>query len=299
MDLDTYNKGVAFGDGVELDPKANSDHTAIQIVLNDSVIGSINISNKAYHHHFNKGPFEKTHMNTQSEWLDEKAKFQQRQLIDDLVKGVPDVQIVVEGYYQFLTELSLGPSQMVSVLDRADHGLEHSTKNITALLVNTDKYQIEQSGIYQTKYIEDPDISRKLVVPWVHLIRQTDSVKKSLFVLGVHVPGCDSQFPKQGLVRLNDFMETISGSYDADIVTMGDFNTIPNNIRKIMTNFSVLTPEYPTHINPNLDIVSYDNIVYKLSDGKISQTPIGDMHEDTQALVKSLVENRNEKMSRQ
>jgi hypothetical protein len=311
MDLNGFNKGLPFNDDHPLSEHVNSDHSAIGCVIkydNDHqvVIKAVNISNKEYHPYFGLGdnpPFKNTHMyvpkdckdQNKKDWLITKTKEQMDGLVDDITNDRLDIQIVIEGYFDFFVELeqrleqaSPNTFKIISILNNKDHGYNGSPKNITGIIVNTKRFEIFQCDTIVQDYRED-DKNSKLILPWVKVCDKLTST--CLIVLGIHLPGCSSQNPKGALVELNKIMNSLYETHQNDMVALGDYNTVPNNIRSVFANVSVLTPLFPTHINPNNDIVTYDNVscIFNGVNAKsIELIDIENLPVDSGELVKSL-----------
>ena len=244
---------------------------------------ALNISNIAYHKFFTTDPsFQKTHLadpNPLSPYLLNKIEAQKEQII--ATASNYDIQIIIEGYYDFFMDLSqrISPSyKLISKLDEPNHPFTSSPKNIVGLLINTSKVKIIKSGIVSTS------------IPWAHL----EYNGRSLIIMGVHVQGCKEQFPKENLESLSSDIKIMKDLYPtADIICMGDFNTVPENIRSVLKNVTLVPPKYPTHMNPRCDVVAYDNCVYNFynADADIEFVPIDSnlIPSDSRAFVKCLM----------
>lgn len=319
INLNDFNKGTQFNEKIQLHEYVNSDHSAIGCILkyeNDRQIniGAVNISNKEYHPYFGlskDAPFINTHMfvpkncedKVKNDWLISKTETQMNNIVRELTENVIDILIIVEGYFDFFTKLDIelkkaGDNfQIISILNKENHGYEGKNSNITGIVIRKRKFEIDVSDTIVQTYTEsqDPNIHKysTLTVPFVR-VRDINS-NKFLTVIGVHLPGCNSQFPKNALCELRTITKSLFEKYKNDIVALGDYNTIPNNIRKIMTDIDVLTPLFPTHINPNCDVVAYDNVSYILSKNDAKSIELMNIYTiplDSFALVTSLIANR-------
>ncbi len=292
QDLSTFNRALPFGKSNPIDLKVNSDHAAIKccIIYSDTElkIGAVNISNKEYHKYFQKGPFAHTHMpasTSSTDWLVSKTAQQLDQIIQEISSDL-DVQIIVEGYHEFFTNLGTKTSvKLVSVLDKPAHGYESSAKNITGILLNESKVKLIESDVIQISY-KDGSKDSKLIVPWAKISRQGHE----LVVAGVHLPGCESQYPSEALEELGKIIGQLEQKFHVDIIAMGDFNTVPANIMKSLPGIKLIQPKYLTHINPNNDVAVYDNAICHLVSSDISVELLGldSIPADSKALVQSL-----------
>jgi len=318
LNLNSFNKGTPFTNSNKLDKNVNSDHSAIGCVLeyddeNPIIVQAVNISNVEYHKYFELGdnpPFKQTHLSVpknckddkKNKWLISKTEIQMKNLINDLVTEKVHIQIISEGNYDFLTKMyfklnELGFNfKMISILNTENHGYVGKPSNITAIIINTSIFEIIEHDTFTFLYKEEQNggILRdsKLVLPWARILNKKTG--KSLVVLGIHLSGCDSQNPKGGLSELNRIITCFNDTFKDDLIALGDFNTVPKNIRKQLLNVQVLTPLYPTHMNPDSNIVAYDNISYILTGGGIKSINLLDLCDipiDSQALVTSILKN--------
>lgn len=292
--LQTFNHAMPF-DELSPDIKVNSDHASIACLLKypdfTFTIGATNISNKEYHKYFGSGPFKSTHMyvpTNDSTLLQSKTELQMNSIIEEITHNI-DVQIIIEGYYDFYTNLmaKLPDYKLVSVLNNRNHGYESSPENISGILISP-KVKVIETGTYQILYSEN-NKNATLIIPWVRI----SYLDRSLIILAVHLPGCDSQFPSSALFGLNKYILYLKEKYNEDIIAMGDFNTVPENITSSMAFAKIVEPKYLTHINPNNDVAVYDNAVYnfKSTDIEIELLDIETQPEDSKAFVKCLNEN--------
>lgn len=306
MNLREFNRGIQFGMNNPLHLSVNSDHAMVgaKIKLSNSqlIMKSVNISNKQYHFCFGMEesyPFRHTHLfvpkncqdQDKNKWLLAKTEKQLSDLMNDLLKDKVDVQIIVEGYYEFYKKLGECLGLDYKIISALDDTYKDKPFNVTAIVVDTTKYKIIESDVIQQQYTEDgTDKKSRLIVPWVLLETQTGD---RVMFIGIHLPGCESQFPRVAVEKLYENIMLLHQKYKENIVLAGDFNTIPNNLEKIMSDVKLLDPKYPTHINPNNDVVCYDNVMY-INDGnmEIELLNMEDMHSDTQYLIKGLFNSR-------
>ena len=220
-----------------------------------------------------------------TDWLVSKTAQQLDQIIQEISSDL-DVQIIVEGYHEFFTNLGTKTSvKLVSVLDKPAHGYESSAKNITGILLNESKVKLIESDVIQISY-KDGSKDSKLIVPWAKISRQGHE----LVVAGVHLPGCESQYPSEALEELGKIIGQLEQKFHVDIIAMGDFNTVPANIMKSLPGIKLIQPKYLTHINPNNDVAVYDNAICHLVSSDISVELLGldSIPADSKALVQSL-----------
>lgn len=107
-----------------------------------------------------------------------------------------------------------------------------------------------------------------------------------MLLVGVHISGCASQFPKSGLQELARQLISLHYAHPgADILAVGDYNCPPcyvdailvNEVRRV-TDVQRLPSTYLTHVNPNCQAAVYDHAVvvrarsYRL--GSISELPV-------------------------
>lgn len=318
MDLFDFNKGQQFDENTELNINVKSDHAEIRCeILKDNLkinVGAFNISNKEYHPYFGlneSAPFRKTHMyvpkNSEDEmknkWLLYKTEKQLMDIVKNFAKQL-DIYVIVEGYYEFYNTLSEKLKtinmnfEIINILKDKEHGYTNKPWNITGIIVNTDKFQIEKFEIIKETYQEEQEPGKfrdsKFITPWVKLTHKQTNYE--FIIIGVHIAGCESQNPKNGLKKLSETINRLKKENNCDIIALGDFNTIPNNIMKNVTQ-KIVEPKYPTHINPYNQICVYDNIIYELKDEneniKIHMLDLNETIHDSNNFVKSLIENFN------
>ena len=322
FDLNGFHTGAPFNETNPLNPLVTSDHAAIITTLkynnSQATIGAVNISNKEYHPYFELGdnpPFKNTHMFVPDDsqdpvkkaWLISKTESQMNTLVKDLLVNKVDIQIIVEGYYDFLTELEdrlqqINNYKIISVLNDPTHTYKGKQHNITGIIVNTTKFKIDNSGVILQMYVEAEYIKTngpvpkesRLILPWTRVINLETGMP--LIVFGVHLPGCNSQFPKTAIGELYKIMQQFRIKYPGDdIMSLGDYNTVPWLIKEVMKDVNILPPKYPTHINPSSNIASYDNVIYWLTGNcaqSIEYKDYTELPQDSQALVLSLVNSR-------
>lgn len=295
--LCSFNKAVPFD--YETNPlplEVNSDHATIKCRLEyaDSTtftISASNISNKEYHKYNKSGPLYKSHMyvpTNNSEWLLTKTQFQLDQLLTEMASL--DVQVILEGFYDFYQDMLKTKDSaytLISLLDEPQHKFTGSPKNIAGILVNTSRASITERGIMTVVYDND----KKFKVPWVK-ITKSEVLEKELVICAVHLPGNNEQFPKTALEALHTSLKNYI-TYNTDVIAIGDFNTVPENIEivtKTSELFKVLEPKYLTHFNPYNQVAVYDNVVYHLNskDTTISLLDRGNLPTDSVKLIESL-----------
>jgi hypothetical protein len=306
MNLRSFHRSTPFESLLE---KINSDHASIGLHFESINILANNISNPEYHKYYNEigGAFVNTPMNCRKDdldlskrnWLQNKTINQVDEIVQNFKNGEWNVQIIVESYVDFIDSIKeqLDEKQYVitSVFNDEPHNYQdkNKCKNITSILVNLDKLDHVNSFIKKVIYKEDEHkFESTLIVPIVVL---KNKLRNNYFiVVGVHIPGCNSQFPLVALQELHKILGDLCNEYDLPIIIMGDFNTIPENLEQVFSPlFKINKPLYPTHINPRCEIAVYDNIMYYLpadSDTKnIYQYPVNTMNESSNLFVNELV----------
>lgn len=304
INLSTFNQGKAFSVTHPLDVNVCSDHAEVKVQFGSIKLGTRNISNGEYHKYFTKGPFEHTHMpcNPDHPWLADKIATQTKYIVDELVNKEVDILVIQEGYFQFYQDLKsqLGDDfQFCSVLNNQNHGYENSNKNITAIIVNTKHLDVLEANVLEEEYESEDDkqvaVKPKIIMPHVKVMDKSSS--QQLMCFGVHCPGWSNQFPKKGLMMINEIinreitrvlLENESLTIMPNMIALGDFNTVPDNIRAV-TKFKVLPPMYPTHINPRCEVCAYDNVVYNSFDTVVKYFPLESLSMENQSLVESLL----------
>ena len=251
FDSELFTRIIPFDENNPLEAGVQSDHTEIALkTSNNRVINSWNISNPAYHCYFQNGenpPFYKTHLfvempfveEVMDERLAEKSDNQTTILAERFVQGHVNIQIIVEGYVSFYKDLvdkitALGSKdfQIISMLNESQGEV---ARNITAILIDTSKFSVLESGVVFKKYREEQDFDeqKELCLPFVHVVdKETDH---SMLVVGVHVHGCGSQYPKSGLemlvITINELQKGVLGS--PDVIAAGDYNTLQCMLEKV------------------------------------------------------------------
>lgn len=274
-------------DGSSLSPLVKSDHSQIicQVVYPNAnlTVSAYNISNKEYHKYFTTNDsFKRTHLadsNPSSPFLLDKMSKQ----MDQILESDLDIQIIVEGYYDFFITMSdrinktNTSHRLISVLDNTGHPFMNSPRNVIGILINMSKIEIISKGIPDGEF------------PWVH-IKIKD---RYLIILGIHLKGNESQFPTGALTELNSIISIMKSTYPtSDFIAMGDFNTTTYNVMSVLKNVTVIKPTYPTHMNPLCQVVAYDNTIYNAynADMEISLRPFNLLPPDSNAFVQGLIE---------
>lgn len=307
----------------------------------DKIINIWNICNPAYQCNFQSGeppPFHNTHLfatrpevsaeeNGKPTYLTPKVIDQISTIAERFVAGNVNIQIIIEGYKPFysalikkISELGHTHFQIIStpLLSEKVYGWNPET-NFTGILIDTSRFTVlEKSGVFIEYYIEEGDVAQEnagplthprvkedcsnektLDLPFAHLV--DNESKRTMVVAGVHLPGCRSQFPKNGLEVLKDKIKDLI--YDIpgkpDFIVAGDFNTPPLNINpswlSSLENAKFLSCPYPTHVNPRCEAANYDQalIVSETGLDDYVMSPAESLTMSTQELIKSI------KMSRQ
>jgi hypothetical protein len=288
---------------LELDPLINSDHASVGVKIGSLRIMASNISNPEFHKYFSSGPFKTTHLNTSKTdpdptkraWLHAKIQLQINQIVEGFVDDKWDCYVIIEAFNYFVDQLKTklfktGFGSSYGIIGTYDHTNHTDCKNKTIILVNLKRQHslIRSNEILQKTHISynDKTTSRTLEIP---VVRMKDLFNgKLVTVFGVHLSGCDNQFPANAITILKD---SIRESPDENIIGIGDFNTVPNNINTIVdkSNIKVITPLYLTHINQRYEAVAYDNIIYS-GNIKPEQLSLDEMDISSQLFVKKLTE---------
>lgn len=297
--FEDFIQASSFDSDHKLHSDVKSDHAAIMTIVKDNigkslcVIEAFNISNPTYHHYFGEGPFKQTHMFVDkdhipnNEWLQNKIKSQMETIVDRMKRRISDVQIIVEGYDKFFNDIEESLGNGFDVVRVKHEVYVGSTFNITGIVVNRDKFNVLHNGNIQL-ICQDDNLSGKqkpFILPVVTV--QHKETNHEFTIVGTHIPGCASQFPKNALMVFDSF---INDPRYPNIIAMGDFNTTPKNIKSILTKSSVLAPLYPTHINPFCQIASYDNTVFRLNEMTIGYFDKKHLSNDSEMFVDSLLQ---------
>jgi len=315
LNLNKIYQGKPFD---TLSENVYSDHAAIAINLCcQNYLNKIyfwNVSNIKYHYHFGSGPFAATHMFSVVDdvipekkiWLSKKYAEQINQIYNDFVSNKFDIMVIAEGSFDFFETLESKLKkdnhryELVSNLkyptDRVIH--EKEKNNVTGILINKNKYGILGFDMENIIYKEDSRNST-LILPTAFI--KNRETGDEFTIVGVHLPGCKSQYPENGLGELNNYLNMLIELYPNNVlVALGDFNTVPSNLSKKINKLKILEPIYPTHINPANQIVVYDNVVYHFpekngnSQNSINYLELENMDNHSIALVQELIKNIHE-----
>lgn len=307
FDSESFNPIFPFNQDNPLKPGVQSDHAEIAIKADNRVINIWNISNPIYHCYFKYGdnpPFHHTDLFVEKPFVDGVMDISLREKINDqintiakrFVKGEVNIQVIVEGYEAFYSELidkinSLGIEEFKIIRQSNSKG------NITGILIDTSKFTIIESGVICSKYLE-AEAEKELTTPFAKLEDKSNS--KIMVIMGVHVNGCGSQYPKNGLETLagviRQIQETLLGN--SDIIAVGDYNTPPMHARASV--IELLKPEavllkapYPTHVNPKSEAANYDQVVILQHNAEATyeMLPASHLSIASQNLIDSIKEN--------
>lgn len=251
--------------------EVESDHAPIYINTPFGVVGSENICNPNYLPYFSYNEsFKNTHLNESEPYtsdgklqpyLLEKVKRQSDRIINSLTSGETVVYVIVEGWKDFYNILSERAGDKIRLF--YDETQTDTRKNITGIAVINDDKLITKFNIFKTQLSK--------IIPILTLTDTT--INETVNIVGVHIPGCATQCPIEGM---NDFAITIKNIFESkpgDYLLLGDFNTIPYTVYKflipvISPNFNLLfTPPYHTHVNPKGYCATYDFTLF-ISDKK-------------------------------
>ena len=328
-----YTKISQFSGTLPLRDEVASDHAEIMLDCGYGVISAWNISNPAHHHYFGINPnytFSQTHMyNLREDILEDKVNKQMNHIIERLLQGVVDIQIVVEGYLELYNRIkpilnSLGieifydeSPQIPTVLEPPDRSsaltVPIDRMNVTAIMFNKSAYAIQRKIIFSDVYIEENDTVRTgemrkvrlYDIPVIYLRTYDGSV---IVVGGVHIHGSNSRFPKSGLNLFTQMLSNILSenfSQVTSLIFMGDFNTVPKHVgdalKDVVTSgprFKILLSDYPTSVNPGNEVSYYDMaVVYQLNHAVM--LPLDQTGVETQALIESICRSRSHYLSKE
>lgn len=277
--------------------RLQSDHCEVAVETTLGKINSWNISNPAYHKFFANDAsqvFAQTSLaDTDVEKLEAKIESQLETIAGRLIDGTVNIQVIVEGYEIFFARLSEKISEgSFHLLSQKPEGWSE-TKNITGIIVDTSKFSILESAVVSVDYLESENEGREAVlrVPYVHV--QDIVTEKQMIVAGVHVPGTASQYPKDGLAKLAEVIDSLweKQGRKVDVIGLGDFNSTPE---RVAVHFSgeVIPPEYWTHANPRFAAASkYDMAIVREAEEepvKYAMLGLDAVSNSSQALAKGL-----------
>jgi hypothetical protein len=311
--LEGFTPILPFGDENPLEETVQSDHAEIAIKLaNGDVVSAWNISNPIFHNYFKLGglpPFHKTHLFIENPFVENrihtalkaKCDLQIQNLAERFVRKEVGIQVVVEGFESFYQQLeaeirTLGFEyfQIVSLLDDMPTSWRRGD-NIVGILINTSRYELLSRKVIHKDYceVEDGNKAKTMYLPYVHV---RDKMTNLTFaIVGVHINGCESQYPKSGLEVLGNQIKELHTTLEGkpDVLALGDFNTTPSQTALCMTplldnEWKVIFPLYLTHVNPKSQAASYDHAIILGSTLKCSFLTEERILESSQALVRSI-----------
>lgn len=318
-----YTKILQFGNGAELSSEVTSDHGEIILKTNYVTISSWNISNPIHHHYFGlsqTSTFSRSHMAKdvrvpeEAAWLEHKIQLQVSEIIQRMVSGQIDIQIIVEGYVELyqsiipiLSENGLELFYDESPVNTSENPTDKI--NVTGIIIRKESsdfrtFQILSKIIYTEVYTEENDVIkpgevRKLRtygIPVLHLLTGDSFTDPAVLIVGgVHIHGSNSRFPKSGLNLFKDtLLRAVESRPDAvGIIFMGDFNTVPKNVGDVIkgSKYKIMLTEYPTMVNPGNEVSYYDMaVIYGSLSAKILGLEFTGT--STQALVESICRSR-------
>lgn len=245
--------------------------------------------------------FSKFKNGVMDERLMKKIDDQISTISERFVKGDVNVQIIVEGYEAFYDQLAQSLVQRgkndfhIAGINKKPSNLKPNG-NITGILVDTALFDVLESDVIQTQYNEEEDSNntKYFYLPFVHVVDKLTG-RTSVFA-GVHVSGCNSQYPKTGLKTLAQKLDEIHERTlrKSDIIAAGDFNTPPMNAKKTVT-YKLLRAPYVTHVNPKSEAANYDQVIISSvneSEKKYEMMPKEALSSPSQALINSIEESR-------
>ena len=256
-----------------LDKDVLSDHCEIGLEIeSNKYLMSWNISNPKYHTYFKYGStFKNTHLYVEEPYvnnklipsLEEKIQKQLDVIKVNIDSGKFPIQIIIEGFDEFhkrLENIFVSYPNIQHDLIRFEPEEKNHTSNISGILVDTNLFEILDSGIESMVYTasEDNNKVKTTMYPFVRL--RNKYTNEIIIVVAVHVNGCASQYPVSGLESLKELILTMYDTYENNIIAIGDYNTPPSFARKVFDEnmFNVLSTDYFTHCNPNLQASRYD-----------------------------------------
>lgn len=265
---------------ISLPTNVESDHVRVQVKTPHGLVVSENICNPKYCAYFKYGkPFAKTHLAAEKAYdqLTNKLtpKFQTmvlnqiERIADEMVAGHVLAYIVVEGWKLFYDALQIklgNEFEIVYQAPQTNTGVIEDTKNCVGMIINTKKVN-HDFICATTSYIKEGGVAgtQNITVPVVNF--KDDTGKRVLTVAGVHVPGCATQYPKNGLNALVKILKPHQmNNEDVPMLIMGDFNAPPYAVNRDFTNkfngyAKLLKLPYCTHINPNGMASQYDHAI--------------------------------------
>jgi hypothetical protein len=283
----------------ELNSLVVSDHAEIMVNTKYGVISSWNISNPVHHHYFginDSCSFSRTHMFYDKNFIENKIYDQIESISSRFESGEIAIQIIIEGYSTFYELLKNRLKDSNYALIYQDIG---DPDNNAGILINLNQFELLNSEIYVKSYYEKYDrenekIKRKvrnLRVP-IGFLRPYNSIE-TLVVGAVHIPGSNRRYPVTGLEYLNNIIQNIINKNQDYVVFMGDFNCIPKVVGDNIKNMKIMLSNYPTHVNPSVEVSFYDMALIRKKDSSekgdnISMLDLEYTSIYTQALVESI-----------
>jgi len=311
-----------------LPKEVESDHAQIAATLPGNTYSNIikaeNVNNPSYAHYFCAAghPFSRTHLSDDSPFEEESAskknvfkkkhlqrmKNQAERICSELQQKNVTIWIIVEGSKQFcaLLEEMLENVAVVTHEKEDVAGNDHpsadflivttkkstDTGNMTLIVINTGYYKILKTGS-QTADYEEYGRSKTLVLPYAVVL--DPYLNKHFLVAGVHVSGCDNQYPEAGLKFLSEkLLQLQNGSlHSPDVIAGGDFNTPAHGVQKaIIDNIGnhrarLLNVDFFTHINPYGLACTYDHFLVITPD-YYNPLPLDAISYESRAFVNSM-----------
>jgi hypothetical protein len=297
-----YTPISQFNKPIPLDPLVVSDHTEIILETPYGKICSWNISNPIYHTYFGSREtcsFALTQMYLDDDFIQNKIEGQLDSIVERLLSGQVDIQIIIEGYNLFFERLrkKLEGENFVVLYSEdfrstTDSSLQPDQVNKTGIVVNLSKFTVKDTSFYTEEYVEpydrEPKRERFLGIPIVLL--QPIGTEGTLIIGGIHVPGSNRRQPLKGLGYVNDVFQDLKELNLENllgIVMMGDFNSIPKLVGENVRNAHIKLSPYPTHVNPSNQVSYYDMaLVYGIPSAEILPMKATSLY--TQALLESI-----------
>jgi len=137
-------------------------------------------------------------------------------------------------------------------------------RNSVGIIVNERYCNVRYSDSITVNYKEEGyEKVLRLTMAAVKVIKS----KQKLLIVGVHVSGCNSQFPRNGLLKLTEELLKLRVTFKGcDVLALGDYNTTPSHVDETVIaqipGAQRLPPSYFTHANPNCEAGVYDHAVF-------------------------------------
>lgn len=293
MSADLFIPVAPFTQENVLHEQVLSDHAEIGIKLQDgNTVLAWNISNPKFHPYFSYGStFKNSHLYVAKPYDDNynlnpsmKPKIETQ--LTTFTNQYP-IKVCIEGFEDFHTQLEERLGGTFRII--RNRPIEKTYTNISAVICDTEIYEILEEGVKNVTYVAPEDNSKVKSTLYPYAKVKNLNTNQIVTVIAAHVNGCASQYPEGGLAALKQFM--LSLNMDCDIIAIGDFNSPPEYIRRIFNddNFTVYAPEYLTHCNPNCQAGKYDvAVVLSHNPTKYQMIGVNEISVNSQYFVESI-----------